>query len=81
LIIGTVTTLVMVISLCLSLGVAAIFWVPLLFMAGIAMLTVWKARRRRQLFEHRDIREVKDPLHTARSWPTQGVVDDRLPEP
>jgi hypothetical protein len=77
---GIAAALAMGITLVLSLGIAAIFWVPLLFMAGIAMLSVWTARRRRQISEHRNESDVKDPLHVERHWPTDRVVDDRLPE-
>ena len=31
-----------------SVGLAAIVWVPLLLGAGIAMVGIWQARRRRQ---------------------------------
>ena len=76
-----VAGLLMLVSLFLSLGLSALFWVPLVFLVGVAMLTVWGARRRRQRYEDRDERDVKDPLRSGRSWPTQGVVDDRLPDP
>lgn len=79
--VAVVAGLIMLVSLFLSLGLAALFWVPLLFLVGVAMLTVWSARRRRQRYEDRDDRDVKDPLHSARAWPTADVVDDRLPEP
>jgi predicted lipid-binding transport protein (Tim44 family) len=77
---GIAAALAMGITLVLSLGVAAIFWIPLLFMAAIAMLSVWSARRRRQISEHRNESDVKDPLHASRRWPTERAVDDRLPE-
>jgi len=28
-----------------------------------------------------DGNEIKDPTHAHPSWPTRGVIDDRLPEP
>jgi Flp pilus assembly protein TadB len=78
---GVATSVVLAVTLLLTLGLAAIFWVPLLFLMGIAMLTIWRARRNRQRSEHRDERDLKDPLQAPRPWPTEGVVDDRLPEP
>lgn len=65
----------------LVLGLAAIVWVPFVLLVGCAMLTVWAARRRRQLLEGRNPLEVKDAPQVAPRWPSEGVIDDRLPEP
>ncbi len=70
----------LIVSLALSMGIAAIFWVPTLFVAGGVMWSVWGARRRRQLMEHRDANELRDREHSQPRWPTKGVIDDRLPE-
>ena len=64
-----------------SVGLASIVWVPLLLGLGIAMVTIWSARRRRQTTQGRNSNEIKDPAHAHPSWPTKGVIDDRLPEP
>lgn len=62
-----------------SVGLAVLFWLPLLVMLGGVGWTVWTARRRRQVAEGRDDMERRDALHSPRKWP-KGVVDDRLPE-
>ncbi|HZU84660.1 MAG TPA: hypothetical protein VE987_17140 [Polyangiaceae bacterium] len=64
----------------LSLGISAIVWVPLLLALGVAMCGVWAARRRRQRFEGRDSGDVRDPARAERAWPSDGIIDDRLPE-
>src|ERR1700722_16585815 len=64
-----------------SIGLASIVWVPLLLGLGIAMAVVAAARRGSQSTERRDGNEIKDPAHAHPSWPTRGVIDDRLPEP
>jgi Flp pilus assembly protein TadB len=65
----------------MSVGLAAIVWVPLLLGIGIAMVATASARRRRQATQGRNADEVKDPTHAHPHWPTRGVIDDRLPEP
>jgi hypothetical protein len=79
--VGIVVALAIAVTLVLSMGLAALFWVPLLFGLGVVMWSVWTARRRRQRTEHRDTRETRDPQRAEGSWPTEGVIDDRLPEP
>jgi Flp pilus assembly protein TadB len=51
----------LVAALVIALGLAAVAWVPLLLGAGVAMLTVWAARRRRQRFERRNADEMRYP--------------------
>jgi hypothetical protein len=63
----------------ISVGLAAVVWVPLLFGIGIAMAVVAAARRRRQAMQGRSGGEVKDPTHAHPRWPSN-VIDDRLPE-
>ena len=62
-------------------ALTSIFWAPLLGAVGIAMIAGWIARRRRQALQGRDSNEVKDARHVRRPWPTDGIIDDRLPEP
>jgi len=62
-----------------SVGLAAVVWVPLLLGIGIAMVVVGAARRRRQFSQGRNGSEVKDPTHAHPRWPSN-VIDDRLPE-
>lgn len=64
----------------LSLGIAVIFWGPAVIVLALAMWGVWGARRRRQLYENRGPDETKNPTHAEHSWPTKGVIDDRLPQ-
>lgn len=79
---GIVAAIALVATTILSAGITAIFWVPLLFVLGLALWSIWGARRRRQQLERRDDHDVKDPLRAERRpWPAQGVTDDRLPEP
>jgi hypothetical protein len=66
------------IAICAVL--AAIAWIPMLFVLGGVMCTIWAARRRRQILEGRDAREIKNPQQAELPWPTD-VIDDRLPEP
>jgi len=63
----------------LSVGLAAVVWVPLLFGLGAVMITVWAARRRRQRLEGRGSSEIRDPTHAEQPWP-KSAIDDRLPE-
>jgi Flp pilus assembly protein TadB len=63
-----------------SVGLAAIVWVPLILALGIALLMVWSARRRRQKMQNRGPDEVRDPTRGEPPWPTEGIIDDRLPE-
>ncbi len=65
----------------ISVGLAAIVWVPLLLGIGIAMVGIASARRRRQSMQGRNGSEIKDPMHAHPHWPMKGVIDDRLPEP
>jgi hypothetical protein len=64
----------------LTLGITAVVWVPLLLFLGGVMLTVWIARRRRQILENRNDYEVKNPGRVDAPWP-KSVAEDRLPEP
>ncbi len=64
-----------------SVGLAAIVWVPLLMGIGIAMVAVASARRRRQVTQGRNSSEIKDSKHAHPHWPTRGVIDNRVPEP
>jgi hypothetical protein len=77
---GIVAALGIFATCVLSLGVAVIFWGPALVVFGLAMWGVWSARRRRQLYEHRGPDETRNPTHAERPWPTDGVIDDRLPQ-
>jgi hypothetical protein len=64
----------------LSLGIAVIFWGPAVIVLALAMFGVWSARRRRQIYENRGPDETRNPTHAERPWPTEGVIDDRLPQ-
>jgi hypothetical protein len=80
-IVGIVAAFALLMTSILSVGLAAILCAPLLVaLAGVGW-SIWAARRRRQVLENRNDDEIKDPLHAARQWPVEGVVDDRLPEP
>lgn len=63
------------------IGLTALVWVPLALLTGGAMLTVWAARRHRQVAEGRDPLERRDAPRAMHPWPREGVIDDRLPEP
>jgi hypothetical protein len=63
----------------LSLGISVIFWGPAAVLLGIGMWMVYAGRRRRLMQEHRNADEMKDPRSTDRHWPSEGVIDDRLP--
>jgi hypothetical protein len=63
----------------MSLGLAALLLVPLLFALGVVMWSVWAARHHRQTTEGRDGHDVKDPEHSERPWP-KDLIDDRLPD-
>jgi hypothetical protein len=63
----------------LSMGISVIFWAPVAVLLGIGMFMVWAGRRRRLMLQNRNANEVKDPQHVDRQWPTEGVIDDRLP--
>jgi hypothetical protein len=78
---GSFAFLALIAASVISVGLAAIVWVPLLLGIGIAMASIASARRRRQSAQGRDGNEVKDPTHAHHPWPTRGVIDDRLPEP
>jgi Flp pilus assembly protein TadB len=78
---GVFSFLALIAASIISLGLAAIVWVPLLLGLGIAMVAIASARRRRQSLQGRNADEVKDPKHAHPHWPTRGVIDDRLPEP
>ena len=73
--------LALVTSSLILITLTAIFWAPLLGAVGIAMIAVWIARRRRQAMQGRNSNEVKDPRHVHVPWPTEGIIDDRLPDP
>lgn len=75
---GILAVIGIVVTCILSLGIAVIFWGPAVVVFCIAMWGVWSARRRRQIYENRGPDETRDPLHTDRPWPTEGVIDDRL---
>jgi hypothetical protein len=79
-IIGSVAFLGLIGASIVSVGLAAIVWVPLFMGIGIAMIVVAAARRRRQTTQGRNGNEIKDPRHAHPRWPSN-VVDDRLPEP
>jgi hypothetical protein len=79
--VGSVGALGLLLVAILSLGLAAVVWVPLLAGLAVVLLTVWAARRRRQKWQHRDPSEVKDPTHVEPRWPERGITDDRLPNP
>lgn len=79
--VGVVAFVALVGASIVSIGLASIVWVPLLFGIGIAMVTIWAARRRRQSTQGRNASEIRDPTHSHPHWPTRGVIDDCLPEP
>jgi hypothetical protein len=79
--VGVVAFVALIGASIVSIGLASIVWVPLLFGIGIAMVTIWAARRRRQSTQGRNASEIRDPTHSHPHWPTRGVIDDRLPEP
>lgn len=78
---GVFAFLALIAASVISVGLAAIVWVPLLLGIGIVMVAIASARRRRQALQGRNANEVKDPMHAHPHWPTRGVIDDRLPEP
>jgi hypothetical protein len=78
---GVFAFLALIAASVISVGLAAIVWVPLLLGIGIVMVAIASARRRRQALQGRNANEVKDPTHAHPHWPTRGVIDDRLPEP
>jgi hypothetical protein len=78
---GIFAFLALIAATVISVGLAAIVWVPLLLGIGIAMIAIASARRRRQAMQGRDGNEIRDPAHAHPHWPTHGVIDDRLPEP
>jgi hypothetical protein len=80
-VVGILAFLTLGVTSVLTLGISILFWAPILVAICIAMWGVWTARVRRLRMEQRDENEMKDPLHADRPWPTQGVIDDRLPEP
>jgi membrane protein implicated in regulation of membrane protease activity len=67
-------------TIIISAVLAAVVWIPLLFLLGGVMLTIWAARRRRQVWEGRDSRDIKNPREAELPWPSD-AIDDRLPEP
>ncbi len=77
--IGAFAFFALIAASVLSVGLAAVVWVPLLFGIGVAMVVVWAARRKRQSSQGRNADEVLDPTHARRRWPAN-VIDDRLPE-
>ncbi|HTB71790.1 MAG TPA: hypothetical protein VK762_01040 [Polyangiaceae bacterium] len=79
--VGVFAFLALIAASVVSVGLAAIVWVPLLMGIGIAMVAIASARRRRQSTQGRNSNEIKDPTHAHPPWPTKGVIDDRLPEP
>jgi hypothetical protein len=79
--VGAFAFVALVAASIVSVGLAAIVWVPLLFGIGIAMATIWSARRRRQVTQGRNAGEIKDPTHCHPHWPTKDVIDDRVTEP
>jgi hypothetical protein len=79
-IIGVLAVATVGLTSILSIGLAAIVWVPLLLGFGVVLLMVWSARRQRQRMQNRGPDEVRDPTHAESPWPTEGVIDDRLPE-
>ena len=79
--VGVFAFLALIAASVVSVGLASIVWMPLLLGVGVAMVSVGSARRRRQSTEGRNGNEIKDPAHAHPTWPTKGVIDDRLPEP
>jgi hypothetical protein len=77
---GILAAFGIVVTSVLSLGIAVIFWAPAIVVFGIAMWGVWSARRRRQIYENRGPDETRNPTRAERRWPTEGVIDDRLPQ-
>jgi hypothetical protein len=77
---GAVAFLALGVTSLLTLGISILFWGPMLAAIGVGMWAVWAGRVRRQRMQGRGEDEVKDPLHADRPWPTDGVIDDRLPE-
>jgi hypothetical protein len=80
-IVGVVAALGLLATGVLSVGLAVVLCAPLLLLLGGLGVSIWTARRHRQSLENRSSDEVKDPLHAVQPWPTEGVIDDRLPEP
>jgi hypothetical protein len=80
-ILGIVAALGLLATSVLSVGLAVILCAPALLLFGGLGASIWSARRRRQALENRSGDEVKDPTHAVPPWPTEGVIDDRLPEP
>ena len=78
-IIGIVAAIGLGATAVLSMGISIIFWGPAAFVLAIGMFMVYAGRRRRLMLEHRNADEVKDPRSTDRHWPSEGVIDDRLP--
>ncbi len=79
--VGVFAFLALIAASIVSVGLAAIVWIPMLMGIGIAMVAIASARRRRQSTQGRNSNEIKDPTHAHPPWPTKGVIDDRLPEP
>jgi hypothetical protein len=79
-VLGPIAFIALIAASIVSIGLAAVVWVPLLLGIGIAMIVVAAARRKRQASQGRNGSEVKDPEHAHPRWP-RNVVDDRLPEP
>jgi hypothetical protein len=79
--VGAFAFLALIGASIMSVGLAAIVWVPLLMGIGISLVVIASARRKRQSTQGRDGNEIKDPTHAHPHWPTKGVIDDRLPEP
>ena len=78
-ILGPIAFVALISASIVSIGLAAVVWVPLLLVLGIAMIVVAAARRRRQASQGRNGSEIKDPQHAHPRWPPN-VIDDRLPE-
>jgi Flp pilus assembly protein TadB len=79
--VGAFAFVALIAASVVSVGLAAIVWVPLLMGIAISMVAIASARRRRQSTQGRNSDEIKDPTHAHPLWPTKGVIDDRLPEP
>ena len=80
-ILGVLAAVALGVAGVVSVGLAVVLCAPAVVFISIFGWSIWSARRRRQTLENRDENELKDPLHAKHPWPTEGVIDDRLPLP